>query len=160
MFEYRVTKYDPSFRDANGAFTRDEWISVTDIGRSFGGEKLTREEYQRVEDAYVATALAFLREAGVEALTVAGLENHGGTPLAFTEGSVLLLEQIGEVIRWVLREEFWCRLEATGAFVHLGYDYYTYLGVPRRCPQAEQFARQQGLFVEPFHSPYSEPGNT
>jgi hypothetical protein len=42
-------------------------------------------------------ALAFLREAEVEILTVvAGRERHGGTPRAFAECGVLLPERAGE----------------------------------------------------------------
>jgi hypothetical protein len=75
---------------------------------------------------------------------------------AYAEGSSLGLAEVGEVVRRVLREEFWCRLEGAGAFVHVGWDYYMYVGAPRPCPGAEALARQLGLFVEPFRSPYSE----
>ncbi len=75
MFQYRISKYDPSFRDAEGRYTRDEWIMAGQIGESFDGVVLTREEYQRVEDAYVTVARGFLRESGVASLTVMGLEN-------------------------------------------------------------------------------------
>lgn len=44
--EYRVTKYNSRSRTSAGAYTRDEWISFGDIGRSFGGVELTRDEYQ------------------------------------------------------------------------------------------------------------------
>lgn len=47
MNEYRVTKYNLAFRDSSGAYTRDEWISFGDIGRSFDGVKLTAEAYAR-----------------------------------------------------------------------------------------------------------------
>ena len=87
VFEFRVTKYDPVHRDRSGAYTRDEWISVGDIGQAFNGVVLTEVEYQRIEDAYVAAAVAFLREAGVPSLVVAGLENHASIPLPFAEGS-------------------------------------------------------------------------
>jgi hypothetical protein len=156
MFEFRVTKYDPACRDARGTYTRDEWTSVSDIGRAFSGVFLTAGDYQRVEDAYVTVAVAFLREAGVTSLAVDGLENHGDVPLPFTEGVALGLSDAGAVIRRVLREELWCRLKADGGFVHLGYDYSMYVGVQRPCPVAEALARQLGLFVEPFVSPYGE----
>jgi hypothetical protein len=155
MFEFRVTKYDPAHRDRLGVYTRDEWISAGDIGRAFGGVVLTQAEYLRVEDAYVVAAVAFQQEAGVPGLAVAGLENYAGLPLPFAEGSVLRLTEVGEVVRRVLRDEFWCRLEAVEAFVHMGYDYYMYVGVPRPCPEAETLARSLGLFVEPFQSPHS-----
>jgi hypothetical protein len=89
---------------------------------------------------------------------VVGFENHNTIPLALGEGSLLPPEKAAEVIRRVLREEFWCRLEGPEAFVHLGYDYNMYVGVPHPCPEAEQLARRLGLFVEPFHSPYREGG--
>jgi hypothetical protein len=156
VFEFRVTKYDPAHRDRRGAYTRDEWISVSEIGQAFDGMVLTEAEYQRVEDAYATAAVAFLREAGVLSLAVAGLENRAQVPLPFAEGSQLGLAEVGEIVRRMLREEFWCRLEDKEAFVHVGYDYYMYIGVPRSCPGAEALARQLSLFVEPFRSPYSE----
>jgi hypothetical protein len=156
VLEYRVTKYDPAFRDSSGAYTRDEWTAFSDIGRSFGGAVLTREEYQRVEDAYVAAALGFLRESGVPSLAVTELESHAGHALAFGEGSILGLEQLEEVIRRALRKELWCRLERPEGFVHIGWDYYMYIGVPHPCPEAEKLAHRLGLFVEEFHSPYNQ----
>jgi hypothetical protein len=165
VFEFRVTKYDPAHRDRRGAYTRDEWTSVGDIGQPFGGVVLTEAEYRRVEDAYATAAVAFLREAGVPSLAVAGLENHASVPLPFAEGSSLTLVEVSEVVRRLLREEFWCRLEGAGAYVHVGWDYYMYVGMLRRCPSAEASARELGLFVEPFRSPYRdqrqpEPGAT
>jgi hypothetical protein len=156
IFEYRVTKYDPQFRTPSGAYARNEWTSISDIGRSFDGTPLTREEYQRVEDAYVETALGFLRESGVTALTMAYLENHAEHELQFGQGSVLNLAEINEVIRQVLREEFWCKLETSTAYLHFGYDYYMYLGVPLRWREAESLASKMGLFVENFRSPYAK----
>jgi len=76
VFEYRITKYDPDFRACDGGYLLEEWTSVSDIGQELGGRILTRAEYDRVESAYVAAALAFLEQAGVETLVVNGLENH------------------------------------------------------------------------------------
>jgi hypothetical protein len=156
VFEFRVTKYDPVHRDLGGAYTRDDWTSFADVGQEFSGVVLTDAEYRRVEDDYVAAAVAFMQEAGVPSLEVVGLENHAGAPLPFADGSPLGLSEVGEVVRQVLREEFWCRLEGAGAFVHFGWDYYMYVGVPRACPEAAALAGQLGLFVEPIQSPYSE----
>lgn len=150
MREYRVSKYDPALRDAAGAFQGDDWTAVSDIGRSFGGVVLTAEEYQRVEDAYVTAALAFLREGGIESLRVEELEVLPDRPIALHEGSIVAVSEISAVIASILREEFWCNLEAENAFLHFGYDYYLYLGVPHPCPSAEAFAAELGLFVETF----------
>jgi hypothetical protein len=38
----RVTKYDPALRvGGRGAFTGDDWTSVSDVGRTFDGVVLT-----------------------------------------------------------------------------------------------------------------------
>jgi hypothetical protein len=153
LFEYRVTKYDPAFR-VRGAYKREEWISVSDIGKSFGGVVLTEAEYQRVEDAYITAALSFLSEAGLTELVVEGLEYRGGSPLPFSEGSVLRGAELGQALRRVLREEFWCRFEAPNGFIHVGYDYYMYVGVPQSCPESQKLVRELGLFAEPLESPY------
>ena len=57
MLEFRVTKYDPAHRDARGVFTREEWTSVSDIGRRFEAGVLGEAEYRRVEGAYATAAI-------------------------------------------------------------------------------------------------------
>jgi len=153
MIEYRITKYDPALRDASGAYTGDDWTSISDIGKSFAGVVLTEAEYLRVEHAYISATLAFLDEAGIPSLTVDELENPANLVLPVAEGSVVNLKQLAEVIRLILREKFWCRLEAAAGFLHFGYDYYLYLGVPHRCPAAERTAAELGLYVEVFDQP-------
>ena len=127
-----------------------------DVGKSFGGTVLAREEYERAENAYVSAALAFMSEAGLSSLAVDSLENHRGHPLTFEEGTVLPLEQVGDLIRRILREEFWCRLEGHGGFIHLGWDYYMYIGVPLPCPTARALTGALGLYVEEISSPYKD----
>ena len=155
MNEYRITKYNPAFRDPGGAYTRDEWTSVKDVGRSFADGVLTREEYERVENAYVGAALAFLGEAGLTSLRIEGLENARGGWLLFRNDSILSLDEVRDVIRRVLREEFWCRLEGVDGFVHFGWDHYMYIGVPHPCPKARERTVELGLYVEEFDSPYT-----
>ena len=154
MPEFRITKYDPRHRNAEGAYNRDEWTAFSHIGREFGGQVLTDAEYRRVEEAYVAVALAFLREAGCHALVAQGVENAGGSIYAPAEGERLSLVRLGDVIRRILREEFWCRLQGDNGFIHIGWDYYLYLGVEQECPEARRLAAERVLFVEPCVSPY------
>lgn len=153
MFEYRITKYDPVNRAPTGAYLLNTWTSRSDIGKVFDGTLLTPEEYNRAEGAYVATAVAFLQESDCTALTVNGLECHHDAP-PHHDGDRLSLPQIAEAIRDMLREEYWCRLEWNGAFIHIGYDYCMYLGMMQHCPNAIAFASGNGLFVESFESPY------
>ena len=125
-----------------------------DIGRAFAGVVLTDEEYRLVEQAYIDSAVAFLREGGLTSLRVEGLENQNGFALGFGEGAVFSVEQVGDLVRMILREEFWRRLEGRSGFLHFGWDYYMYIGVPYRCMASEQFAETLGLYPEEFESPY------
>jgi hypothetical protein len=156
MIEYCVTKYNPALRDARGAYIADEWTSVKDIGRSFRGVVFTIDDYRHVEQAYINAATAFLKEGGLTSLRVEGLENHKRLALKVGEGSIVSLEQIGDLIRQILSEEFWCRFEARSGFLHFGWDYYMYIGVPHRCPAAEGVAQKLGLYSEEFASPFNE----
>ena len=155
MHHFRVTKYDPAYRDASGAYQHDEWTSFSDIGEVFSGTPLTLRTYEETEDAYIRAAVDFLREAGASCLRVVNLEVQPDAVGAPLEGDTLNLEQISSVLRGLLREDFWCRLEGENVFVHVGWDYYMYIGVPHQCPVAEASARAQGLFVEAFASPYA-----
>ena len=69
MFVFRVTKYNPAYRDRRGSYLRDEWTSGDNIGRVFTGEVLTPDAYQRVEDVYAATTLD---DAAVRVRVLAG----------------------------------------------------------------------------------------
>jgi hypothetical protein len=156
VHEYRVTKYNPAFRDESGAYTKLEWSMFRQIGQTFLGVVLTSDEYELVEEAYIQSALGFLRESGLLLMRVAGLENSRKRPLDFQNESVLPLDRIGVIIRQILREEFWCRLEGSHGFLHFGWDYYMFIGVPRICPTARARATKLGLYVEEFASPYFE----
>lgn len=155
MYQYRVTKYNPKFRSLSGAYTKAEWTSISDVGKTIAGHLVTQAEYALVESAYVASALDFLDEAGVSSLAICGLENHRSYPVAFSEGMQLGGETLAIAFQDVLRENYWCRFErATEAFVHFGYDYYMYLGTGKLCAPAIERAHRRGLFVEEYESPY------
>ena len=156
MIEYRVTKYDPAYRDASGVFQREDWTSFGDIGSAFHGAVLTANAYERVEDAYIASAIDFWREAGRPLLYVRGLENHHASVDAPRDGDVVPEADLDRLIRRVLREELWCRLEGKGFLIHFGWELYMYLGTPAPCPAAIAAAHLRGVFVEEHASPYHD----
>jgi hypothetical protein len=39
MFEYRVTKYDPSNRDTEGRYLAEEWTMYAQVGHEIGGAR-------------------------------------------------------------------------------------------------------------------------
>jgi hypothetical protein len=155
--QYRITKYDPSFRDDDGAFRREDWTSYSDVGHVFNGITLSESEYLRVEAAYLFAIEACLHDANIESLFLTGLENSRQTklPKFVQDKASLTVTQCINFARFVLRDLAWGKLILPGrAYVHFGYDYYMYLGLPSHCRDAIAAVSQRGLFVEPFRSPY------
>ncbi|MFH7041748.1 hypothetical protein ABT392_05450 [Paucibacter sp. JuS9] len=156
-YQFRLTKYNPELREPNGAYMLDEWTSYSDVGRSFAGVTLCEEEYLRVESAYLTSLASFLAESGIASLRIAGLEDYGtGALPPFVEaGRDLNLGECVAFSKLALRERVWAKLVRPGvAYIHFGYDFYVYLGLPRLCPAALQHAHDAGLFAEAIRSPY------
>jgi hypothetical protein len=171
MANYRVTKYDPALRLSNGTYSKLEWTSVSDIGRTYDGRIFDWAEYVRVEDRYVETVLLFLESSAVRSLRVVDLQRHNyrsetlptspsGAAIAqlalLSDGIEVAGPDLVWVIRLALREVIWCRLEGSnGVYVHFGYDYYMYLG-SEETDVALPPSLPPGMFAEVFGSPYHE----
>jgi hypothetical protein len=168
MREFRVTKYDPWLRDANGYYLkRDEWTYFAQVGRTLGGETLTLEAYAETEDRYVEALFRFMAAAGTLMLRVTTLvkplarrSKASASPVdamvrAVRNGDAFHGDTLAILVRCILRNEIWARLVADdGFFVHFGDDYYMYIGV-----NDDEFIAPPmppGIFVEPFHSPYHD----
>ncbi|MBO0905547.1 DUF7683 domain-containing protein [Jiella sonneratiae] len=177
LFTYRITKYDPSRRDASGAFTEPDWTSMSDVGKAIRGEVLSPERYLATEDSYVAYILWFFDRPGLAHLRMTGVEtaNLGENlkksmrdpktfdprflTIAPEEDGILLRADIAAVCRMVLREIFWCRLEvAERFFVHFGWDYYVYVGSPVPWDGSADI-HPIPLFVGECPSPHGRPAD-
>lgn len=153
--QYPVTKYDPSLRDATGAYIGCDWTSRSDIGRAFDSGMLSEAVYLNVENSYLSAMKSFLIEAGIESLGLTALELRDAPADGFPHRGNLSIAQSLDFARLVLREESWGKLVVPGkAYVHFGYDYYMYIGVPSKCERSIAIARDLGLFVERIRSPY------
>ena len=153
--QYRVAKYDPALRDASGAYTGDDWTMFAQIGETFAGARLTLPGYLDVEARHLVVLASFLEESGTTRLVAVGVEDAANT-LRVEEGAELSTVDAIEVVRQMLREEGWCRLEDDDRFyIHVGWDYYLYVGSERPCEESVAQAKSVGLFVDgDFPSPY------
>ena len=48
-----ITKYNPIYRNKLGHFQRDEWTSISDIGKVYNGKIFTYSDYEHFEDLYL-----------------------------------------------------------------------------------------------------------
>lgn len=171
MKEYRLSKYDPAFRDQNGAYTKDEWISYCDIGTVYDGVVFTKEEYLRVEATFIDVILQVLSSLGATSFWIRKLEppftarkmkkllGRYGLSMSpeeerarssLQEGKKIDISKLEVYLRLFLRECFWCELHTPGSKVVLypGYDYYMHL----RCEHIEEdiikAGKEQGIYIE------------
>jgi hypothetical protein len=152
---YRLTKYDPALRDGSGAYTGDDWIMFSQIGETFAGERLTLARYLEVEARHLVALASFLEESGTATVTAEDVEDSSGA-LRVSEGAELSPGEAVEAARHMLRDEGWCRLRDGDRFyLHVGWDYYVYVGSHVPCERSVELAEQNGLFVDcDFPSPY------
>ncbi|MBL3729661.1 hypothetical protein JIN86_08600 [Lysinibacillus sp. HST-98] len=169
-FQWRITKYNPAFRDDNGHYTlKEEWTCPSEIGKIIDGKEFTLDEYFRVESAYLNTVSTFLKESGLNKLRVLQLSKFDISP---EEKSMALYEkafdeldlqedlevnpnEIRTICKMILRNFGWCQLYSKGNFfVNFGWDYYMYIGSSVKCASSISFAKANGLFVEDARSPY------
>jgi hypothetical protein len=167
LYCWRITKYNPVFRDASGSYLQEEWTSVADIGRIVNGVRVTSDCYLDVENKYLDIITFAMEERGIEHLKVSGLElrDHKEN-LSFSdqqiekmynrleEGLCASINEVSLLGKIVLRELAWARLVNKDFFVHFGYDYYMYLGCARKLENTKRRAVERGLFVEDAESPY------
>lgn len=165
MVDYRITKYNPRYRDEVGRFLGSEWTSVSDLPANAEGLR----EYLAAENDYVKAICLFYHLVGSPQLQVVGLEKKENNvqllPRSLLVESEALLSrmffdvigdvfQLDTVIRLALREVVWCKLELLPLFyIHFGYDFYVYVGgeraqIPSGVPAS--------IFVEEMSSPYAE----
>ena len=149
MNEYRITKYNPKNRNDQGHYLDlEEWTEYSDVG-----EKVSLEDYERVEAAYISSALDLVLECEPYGLRVVSLEDYQNK-CPFKENDNVPQKDMETVMRSLLRGEYWCRLESDNAFVHFGWDYYMYVGVQTASPQSISRVTKRELYVEDFISPY------
>lgn len=153
MNEYRITKYNPEKRNELGHYLdRNEWTEFSDVGKS-----VTLKEYELVEAAYISTAIDLVSHSELSGLSIKSLEDYQNK-CSYKDGDFIPLIDLEGVVRSLLRGEFWCMLESDSAFIHIGYDYYMYIGAQSASLNEIARVKDRGLYVEEFVSPYHPEG--
>ncbi len=149
MYKYRISKYNPKFRNDKGIYLKDDWTSYCDIGKKY--EKIfTKENYLDVESKYCDVISEILGENRIEEMMLEDLEcgfSVDEIKKMFEEYGLIFYEEEKKIIdsltnnkkikivdiklyiRLILRECFWCifKDEITSARVEFGYDLYIYI---------------------------------
>lgn len=166
---WRITQYNPLYRNKEGTFLKKNWTSYSDIGRIFEGKKLSLDEYFKVENKYIDAVISLMKCIEISHLKVTELEKYtdsidsdenASENMNFQFNNLKNNEEIGiesipDICRLILREHMWCKLKCSASmYVHFGYDFYMYVGSSLKCEGEVDSIIQSGLFVESFQSPY------
>jgi hypothetical protein len=162
MKKYEINKYPPSLFKS-GRFLREDWTACTDIGHTTSRGVLSREEYLRVEELYVAAVVALertiepasLQAHGVEfweqessALVSLGLEDVLDGSAVPDEGERVTGARLENIVRRCLREVAWLELMAKPRLlIHFGYDLRLVVASPLPLTPTLDRIRASGLFV-------------
>lgn len=166
MIEYRITKYNPDFRNKGGYYTDSysDWTSSSEIGKVFNDKELTFLEYLEVENKYVEAIKQILSEFEIKKLRVINLSNHSyklskneldvSSKILYEkfenirEDEVVELELIEVLIKANLREFVYCKLFHEKITIKFGYDYYMYVISSKELKNSANTISDFGLFVE------------
>jgi len=168
MYSYRVTKYNPQYRNKNGAYTKEEWTSISEIGKMYGDKLFELEEYLNYENAYISAVLIAMKANNVHSLKIKHFEEHyiESSDMPINDGDMVIDEiknrkiincaNLEFLIKLILREIVWCKLVSDDVLVHFGYDYYMYIISRKKLDSEAKLISDLGLFVEEFLSPHLE----
>ncbi len=163
MHYYRLTKYNPRFRDAQGRYKKDEWTYYEQIGQNFAAGTFTKAEYLATEKRYIECICELLRTSNVLTMRSERVARRKEVTtfngVLLRKGKSYTLDELRKIIPGVLRGRFWMQFRTDeGYFLHFDWDYYVYLGLPLRRNQLVPLADKFNLFLEESHMPDLEEG--
>ncbi|KGR76902.1 hypothetical protein [Ureibacillus sinduriensis] len=160
MRSWRITKYNPLHRNADGSYVDlEEWICFSEVGT-----KVSMEDYEKTEEKYMNAVTTFMAGIGLSNVYVNASEQeshevknqHAQEFLSkIWKGKAVTAQEVRELAKLTLRNAIWCKLGFKKQFfVHIGYYYYMYIGASESCEKAREIVHRSGLFIEDYHSPY------
>lgn len=171
MVKYRISKYNPAFRDKNDRYVKEGWTSYSDIGKCYEGNFFEIDEYIDMEEKYIQTLMLIIDENRITTLQVCEVEQNftiseiqsmlKSKGLSILDEEKSILEHLKErdlikrneiwlIIKLVLRECIWCNLKnkLDDFVIEFGYDYYMYVKCDEISHEIVFKIQENGLFVE------------
>lgn len=171
MEQYRISKYNPIYRDCTGAYKKNEWTAYSDIGNIYNGERFTTEQYLEIESKYCNAIITILKQQKIKYFQIQDLEmpftlkeiekafcekgleiteSQKRIVKTIQENQIISIKQIKTYLTMLLRECCWCVLaDIEGkSYIDVGYDYYIHLTCKGIDSQMISNLQEQGIYVE------------
>lgn len=159
-----VTKYNPTYRDTNGHYTKNEWVGFFQVGKIIDGNPLTLEEYLETENKYIEAAYDFFELHNCDKISLKSLERNDFSSYNLEDKDQLVqiynrisnnpmipIEDLGLLVKLILRELVWCELFCPGTSdiaVRFGYDFYMYFNSNRDMTDLFKKIQKLGLYID------------
>lgn len=172
MIAYTITKFNPDSWNDKKRFNKENWTSISDIGKSFRGKVLNYEDYVNVEDSYIEAIKLMTTNFNLTSLFVKQFGRPENNLIQHfidkykaqyskemldvyyrvSKGSKLNIEGIQDLSRLFLRENLWGELRSRKMhfIINIGYDYLMCIECPEVSPETIQSIEKLGLYVEPI----------
>lgn len=169
--QHEIVKYNPAFYNEDGVYCKDEWTSVSDIGKCFNGNVLTKEEYFAVENNYVDAVCEILQVVGTDNLTIEYIEKDDEwieeqmvnskipeqdfqllpNAKGLKQGQIMSVNEFRNTARLCLREYIYIIFSsrAYNLKIEFGYDYYMYIACPLSKEKLSDITTRHSLFLDP-----------
>ncbi len=171
MNKYRISKYNPKYRNSQGIYIKKEWTSYCDIGEKIENTILKKEEYLNIEKLYCEIVSEIAISNNINKLIIDKLESSFSKQEIknFFQEKNLKLELVDEelmdlmckkqeleiqdlkrCLRLLLREVFWCELIGVNIPFKIvcGYDLYIYVYCDNISKNIIDKYMKKGIFVE------------
>jgi len=160
--KYRITKYNPKFRNESGVYMHEEWTSYYDIGKEYCGKIFSVEDYYAMEEKYYMAIVDILMENKVDFVCIENLELHNDKDSYCSKEDTIFLDKLyngmqielldlKKYMQYILRESFWCDLVSkSGIKIEFGYDYYMYITCEEINERLIKKYSEYGVYIEPY----------
>jgi len=163
---YRVTKYNPAYRNEKGWYMRDDWTDYSEVVKT--GAKREYDEYKKIEDLYIHYLQIGLQSAADKTFVVSGLERYKAEIKKYVDrlqdcNKELLFKiknnykcsitEVLDIARLILRILVWCTFDSTSSYIDFSYEYYMFVGGVYYDESTIKEAALNGIYIEEMDSP-------
>lgn len=172
MNKYRITKYNPQFRNDEGMYLKEDWTAISDISKVFNGKELTIESYKKSEDSYITVIHLIMEYLNIPHLKVTNITRSFSMEMfkniisnyheLYSEemieyysseknNNTLEKENIDVFCRLILREDIGSKIFYNRKVkIFIGYDYLMSIHTSKSLDSMFPLFEQLGLYVEDF----------
>lgn len=175
MKKYRISKYNPKYRNDNWIEIYKTWTSASDIGNTYNGLAFSVDDYLETEKKYLHVIDSILNYFNIDSLTVKNSEFFFNIEeikkmllsknIYLTEDEIDFLkiikdnselnrDNLNKAFKFVLRECFWATFENNEKKIktEFGYDYYVYIWCENISYEIIKESLNNGIYIEEIQS--------